>query len=186
MTESNKVYSLAASIESPNSENTVLKVSDLNIADIVILLNQYHLTLELIENNQLISGSFWGDSEAGLIESTVFVREDTPAHSLLHETCHFICMDDERRQNLNTNAGGGYDEENAVCYLQILLANDLAGMTSERMMQDMDSWGYTFRLGSTKAWFEDDAEDALAWLKEKLLLDSNNKPNYQLRKQELE
>jgi hypothetical protein len=27
-----------------------------------------------------------------------------------------------------------------------------------------DEWGYTFRLGSTRAWFENDAEDALAFL----------------------
>jgi hypothetical protein len=31
-------------------------------------------------------------------------------------------------------------------------------------MADMDAWGYTFRLGSTRAWFEGDAEDALAFL----------------------
>jgi hypothetical protein len=24
----------------------------------------------------------------------------------------------------------------------------------------MDTWGYTFRLGSTKAWFEKDADEA--------------------------
>ena len=32
------------------------------------------------------------------------------------------------------------------------------------MMQDMDSWGYSFRLGSAQAWFERDAEDARHWL----------------------
>ncbi len=37
-------------------------------------------------------------------------------------------------------------------------------------MQDMDSWGYTFRLGSARAWFEQDAEDARAWLEERNLL----------------
>ena len=31
-------------------------------------------------------------------------------------------------------------------------------------MRDMDDWGYSFRLGSTEAWFEADAEDARAWL----------------------
>lgn len=163
------------------TESSILKVGDLCFTDIISLLKKYHLTLHVLEKNLKISGSFWGDSEAGLIDNVVYVREDTPVHSLLHETCHYICMDDERRQNLNTNAGGHYDEENAVCYLQILLASELVGITSERMMQDMDSWGYTFRLGSTKAWFEDDAEDALHWLKDKFLLDSYNKPNFQLR-----
>jgi hypothetical protein len=28
----------------------------------------------------------------------------------------------------------------------------------------MDEWGYSFRLGSTRAWFEHDAEDARLWL----------------------
>jgi hypothetical protein len=34
-------------------------------------------------------------------------------------------------------------------------------------MQDMDAWGYSFRLGSTAAWFEADAEDARDWLRER-------------------
>jgi hypothetical protein len=33
-----------------------------------------------------------------------------------------------------------------------------------RACQDMDEWGYSFRLGSTGAWFEQDAEDARLWL----------------------
>ena len=48
-------------------------------------------------------------------------------------------------------------------------------------MADMDEWGYTFRLGSAKKWFEEDAEDALEWLIQFNLLDSSNQPNYQLR-----
>jgi len=28
----------------------------------------------------------------------------------------------------------------------------------------MDAWGYSFRLGSTRAWFEEDAADARDWL----------------------
>jgi len=91
-------------------------------------------------------------------------------------------MDENRRNDLDTNAEGDYDEENAVCYLQILLANDFTNMTSHRMMQDMDTWGYSFRLGSARAWFENDAEDALLWLQNKKLLNSDNLPNYQLRK----
>jgi hypothetical protein len=31
-------------------------------------------------------------------------------------------------------------------------------------MADMDAWGYTFRLGSTRAWFENDAAEARAFL----------------------
>ena len=69
---------------------------------------------------------------------------------MLHEACHFICMDDARRTQLERDAGGDYDEENAVCYLQILLADEFAGMDSQQMCRDMDAWGYTFRLGSAQ------------------------------------
>ena len=53
------------------------------------------------------------------------MRDDTPVHSALHEACHYICMDKQRRNDLDTDAGGGYEEENGVCYLQILLADHL-------------------------------------------------------------
>ena len=69
-------------------------------------------------------------------------------------------MDDARRTQLERDAGGDYDEENAVCYLQIVLANEIAGSDSQQMCSDMDAWGYTFRLGSARAWFERDAADA--------------------------
>ncbi len=50
-----------------------------------------------------------------------------------------------------------------VCYLQILLADDIPEMLQGRMMTDMDSRGYTFRLSSTQKWFELDAEDTFNW-----------------------
>ena len=128
-----------------------------------------------------IPGSYWGGSEAGLIADSIFVRPDTPIHSLLHETCHYICMDPQRRAHLNTDAAGDYDEENAVCYLQILLSNNIPEMGQQRMMQDMDSWGYTFRLGSAKAWFDEDADDAREWLLRHQLITQDNKPGYKLR-----
>ena len=37
---------------------------------------------------------------------------------------------------------------------------------SARLMADMDAWGYSFRLGSARAWFENDAEDARRSLRE--------------------
>ncbi|RZA32723.1 MAG: hypothetical protein EOP92_24595, partial [Lysobacteraceae bacterium] len=56
------------------------------------------------------------------------------------------------------------------CYLQIVLADGLPGVGRDRLMADMDAWGYSFRLGSTQAWFEHDAEDARAWLATRGLL----------------
>ena len=71
---------------------------------------------------------------------------------------------------MHTNATDSDIEEDATCYLQILLADALPGVGRERLMADMDAWGYSFRLGSTRAWFEGDAEDAQAWLRARGLL----------------
>jgi hypothetical protein len=57
-----------------------------------------------------------------------------------------------------------------VCYLQVVLADRLPGVGRRRLMQDMDAWGYSFRLGGAQAWFEQDAADARAWLVERGLL----------------
>jgi hypothetical protein len=117
-----------------------------------------------------IPGSYWGAPEAGLQGNRLYLAPDTPVHSALHEACHFLCMDPERRETLDRDAGGDVAEENAVCYLQILLADHLPGMGRDRMLADMDAWGYTFRLGSARRWFEEDAADARAWLESRGLL----------------
>jgi hypothetical protein len=70
----------------------------------------------------------------------------------------------ERRLAVHTDATDSIEEEDATCYLQILLADALPGVGRERLMQDMDTWGYTFRLGSTRAWFERDAHEARAFV----------------------
>ncbi|MDH5407442.1 MAG: hypothetical protein OEZ33_02650 [Gammaproteobacteria bacterium] len=145
------------------------------------LLEKYGLNIISIPSNEPIPGSYWGESEAGLIGTTLYVRDDTPVHSALHETCHYICMDSMRRNNLHTDAGGHYDEENGVCYLQILLADHLAEMNKEIMMRDMDNWGYSFRLGSATSWFHNDAEDAKSWLLNHGLIDHHNQPTWKLR-----
>ncbi len=160
---------------------TVLLCSEAPGEGLGELLAKYAMRLQWVENDQSIPGSHFGDPEAGLIGNTLLVRGDTPLHSAFHETCHYICMDQQRRENLHTDAGGGYDEENGVCYLQILLADYLPGFGSERMFQDMDEWGYSFRLGSSRAWFEQDAEDAQAWLIRYHLIDRSNRPTWMLR-----
>lgn len=145
------------------------------------VLARYGLQLQWVASEQPIPGSFWGDSEAGLIGDTLYVRDDTPLHSALHEACHYICMDQQRRAGLDTDAGGDYDEENGVCYLQILLADQFPGFGREGMLADMDAWGYSFRLGSAKRWFDQDAGDALAWLQRFKILDSGRHPTWTLR-----
>lgn len=145
------------------------------------LISRFDMQVISVTDGELIPGSFWGESEAGLIENRLYVRGDTPVHSALHEACHYICMDQSRRQQLDTDAGGHYDEENGVCYLQILLAEYLPKIDSTKMMHDMDQWGYTFRLGSARAWFEQDAEDAVAWLLRYGLIDQKGQPTWKLR-----
>ncbi len=159
----------------------MLTVGDIPLAPIQVLLQKFHLTLIVESPEQPITGSFWGDSEAGIVANDVYVRRDTPIHSLLHEACHTICMDEERRSGLDRDAGGDDLEEAAVCYLQILLADEISGVGSERLMQDMDKWGYSFRLGRTGLWFENDAEDATRWLQQKGLIDSAGMPTFALR-----
>jgi hypothetical protein len=143
----------------------MLLLSALDRAAVAALLERYGLTLALIAPDEVISGSYWGDSEAGLKGDRLYARLDTPVHSVLHEASHYICMTPERRAGLDRDAGGDDLEESAVCYLQVLLAGELRGVGTERAFADMDAWGYSFRLGSTRAWFEADAEDAMGWLR---------------------
>ncbi|NOR52282.1 MAG: hypothetical protein GQ470_06640, partial [Gammaproteobacteria bacterium] len=121
------------------------------------LLGKFGISIKLVAASDPIPGSWFGEPEAGIISTTLYIRGDTPVHSALHESCHLICMDSKRRSSLHTNAGGDYDEENGVNYLEITLANYIPEYDSEQLMNDMDCWGYTFRLGSAKAWFEQDA-----------------------------
>ena len=166
---------------SAETTRDVLRCGDCNRQALAALLSRFGMVLEENPADSEIRGSFWGDEEAGLVVNRLFVRGDTPLHSALHEACHYICMDQKRRSRLDTDAGGDYDEENGVCYLQILLADEIPGFGRHRMMQDMDTWGYSFRLGSARAWFEQDAEDAVQWLRSHDLLDQSGAPTFRAR-----
>jgi len=159
----------------------VLLVNAIDRTGLELLLDRYGLNLQLVAPEEIIPGSYWGDREAGLIGSRIFARLDTPVHSVLHESAHFICMTPERRAGLDTDAGGDDAEENAVCYLQIILADSLAEVGRERMCRDMDDWGYSFRLGSAAAWFAEDAEDARLWLIRHGLLDAQGRASHVCR-----
>ena len=142
----------------------MLLVNAIDRLNLELLLDRYGLALHLVVPEEIIPGSFWGDREAGLIGARIYSRLDTPLHSVLHESAHYVCMTPERRAGLDTNAGGDDAEESAVCYLQVVLAGALPGVGRERMCRDMDDWGYSFRLGSAATWFAEDAEDARVWL----------------------
>lgn len=145
----------------------VVRLRDIDIEQVRQLLGLFSLQLSMVADATPIPGSYWGECEAGLIGSNVFARTDTPVHSLLHESCHLIVLPPERRAAVHTDASDSIAEEDATCYLQLLLAERIDGFGFERACADMDLWGYSFRLGSAKAWFLHDAEDASAFLAER-------------------
>ena len=150
------------------------------VSRLAALLARYDLVWVPLAAGSPIPGSYWGAPEAGIVGASVYARADTPVHSVLHEAAHVICMDAGRRARLHTDAGGDYAEEDAVCYLQIVLASEL-GLTATQIGADMDAWGYTFRLGSAQAWYERDADDARAWLVRHGLLTARGLPTFRLR-----
>jgi len=159
----------------------VVTVGDTGHEVLAALLGRFGLDLVVQQGVEDITGSFWGDSEAGVVGRTVYVRPDTPIHSFLHETCHVICMDGQRRDRLDRDAGGDDLEESAVCFLQVLLADSIDGVGRDRLMADMDAWGYSFRLGDTRKWFENDADDARQFLVSHGLIDASDEPKFLLR-----
>ena len=159
----------------------VLRIAGVDRPQVALLLARYGLDLRVLAHAADIPGSYWGESEAGLAGNTLYARPDTPLHSILHEAAHYICMSPERRAGLFRDAGGDDPEENAVCYLQILLADALPGIGRERLCQDMDEWGYSFRLGSARVWFETDAEDARLWLMNAGVIDVDGRVTGELR-----
>jgi hypothetical protein len=150
----------------------MLTLADIAITDVAALLARHGLHLQLVPDDEPIPGSYWGECEAGLIGTTVHARRDTPVHSLLHEAAHLIVLPSERRAQVHTDATDSVEEEDAVCVLQALLGDELPGVGRDRVLADMDEWGYTFRLGSARAYFENDAEAAWQWLAARGLIDA--------------
>jgi len=149
----------------------MLTLADIGFDAPAALLARYGLQLARVADGDAIPGSYWGECEAGLIGDTVHARADTPVHSLLHEAAHLIVLPPERRAAVHTDATDSIEEEDAVCVLQALLGDALPAVGRERVLADMDAWGYTFRLGSAKAYVEHDAGDAWRWLATRGLVD---------------
>ena len=174
-------------LEMKNSEQdpVVLRLHDVYANDVANLLQRFGLTLTPVLAGQPIPGSFWGDDEAGLIGAALFARSDTPLHSILHEACHWISCTPARRAALHTDAADTQDEENATCYLQILLSDHIPGFGRARGLKDMDAWGYSFRLGSAARWFSEDAQAERAWLQDFELVDAHDRVSFKVRLREL-
>jgi hypothetical protein len=156
-------------------------LGDVDPEALVSLMARYGLHLDETREGEPIPGSYWGEPEAGLVADRIHARRDTPIHSILHETSHYVCMTPSRRAGLLRDAGSDDIEEAAVCYLQILLAESLPGVGSARMFRDMDDWGYSFRKGTTEAWFTEDSGDARDWLLARELIDESGAPLWKLR-----
>jgi len=152
----------------------MLTIADIGFEAPRALLARYGLVLIQVEDSLAIPGSFWGECEAGVIGHCVYARFDTPVHSLLHEASHLMVIPEEKRSNIHTDASDSVAEEDAVCILQALLGDELAGVGRERIWTDMDTWGYTFRLGSAKAYFENDANEAFAFLLMRRLINTSH------------
>ena len=150
----------------------VLTLADIGFDAPRALLARYGLALERVPDGTPIPGSFWGDREAGIIGAVVYARADTPVHSLLHEAGHLIVLPPERRAAVHTDATDSIPEEDAVCVLQGLLGDALPGVGRDRVWTDMDTWGYSFRLGSARAYVERDAHEAWTWLQARGLVDA--------------
>ncbi|MFO1505882.1 MAG: hypothetical protein U1F23_02185 [Lysobacterales bacterium] len=142
----------------------VVDIGGIGFAAPRALLARFGLELVAVADDAPIPGSYWGEPEAGVIGCRVYARADTPVHSLLHEACHLLVADPGRRASIHTDASDSQLEEDAACCLQIMLADELPGFGRDRACADMDAWGYSFRLGSARAWFDGDAEDARAFL----------------------
>ncbi|NUO74548.1 hypothetical protein LVB77_08065 [Lysobacter sp. 5GHs7-4] len=151
----------------------MLTLSDIDHGAVAALLARYGLNLVRVGDGEAIPGSYWGECEAGLIGSDVYARGDTPVHSLLHEAAHLIVLPPQRRAAVHTDATDSVEEEDAVCVLQSLLGEALPGVGRERVLADMDAWGYTFRLGSARAYVDHDADAAWRWLHERDLADAD-------------
>jgi hypothetical protein len=160
----------------------VLLLNGIDRVPVAQLLGRFGMQLMLTAPGELIPGSYWGESEAGLVGDRLYARLDTPLHSILHELSHFICMTPERRIGLVRDAGGDDLEESAVCYLQVLLGAELPGVGRARVFADMDAWGYSFRLGSAARWFAEDAEDSRRWLERHGLIDTAGRVTHTVRR----
>ena len=145
------------------------------------VLSFYGIELVEVGKHLSIPYSIWETSEAGRRKNKLYVLGDTPIHSILHETGHFVCMSKKQRCSDTIDAKGSFEEENATCYLQILLSDHVDGFNRKLHLINMDEWGYAFRLGSAAKWCCQDAEDAKSWLQSRQIIDRNECVTWKLR-----
>jgi hypothetical protein len=72
----------------PQHPHAVLLWSQDGIAPAAPILTRFGIELHRSSADSPIPGSYFGESEAGLIGNRLYLRPDTPLHSALHEACH--------------------------------------------------------------------------------------------------
>ena len=115
----------------------VLALADIGFDAPRALLARHDLELVEVEDGAPIPGSYWGDSEAGVIGSRVYARRDTPVHSLLHEACHLLVIPPERRALVHTDASDSQIEEDAI---QAELTKDCPKCTLSAVNVEVPDW----------------------------------------------
>ena len=149
---------------------------------VAALLAGWGLELGVVADGAPIPFSYHGEPEAGLEERRVWVRADTPLHSVLHEACHALCMDGARRGALARDAGGDFRRGK-----RRLLPADPARRPAARRGRGAAARGHgslgATRSGSARArrWFESEADDARRWLVQHGLTDDAGRPTGRAR-----
>ena len=64
---------------------SVLLCNEIDLNNLQALLSRYGMKIQNVNGDESIPGSFWQPPEAGLIDNTLYIRNDTPVHSALHE-----------------------------------------------------------------------------------------------------
>ena len=82
----------------------MLRLNGVDRVSLSVLLSRYGLTLTLIAPQEVIPGSYWGDSEAGLKGDRLYARLDTPVHSVLHEAAGPTTLSDVSRATTDLTA----------------------------------------------------------------------------------
>ena len=157
----------------------MLRINGIDRVALAMLLARYGLELTLVAPQEVIPGSYWGDSEAGLIGHRIHARLDTPLHSVLHEAAHSICMTPERRAGLDTDAGG--DDAGGV---RRVLSAGAAGRCAAGG-RAASGCSATWTSGATASGWaaqqpgsNQDADDARAWLVKHGVLDAQCRVTY--------
>ncbi len=146
-----------AAQEPAAANSRVTSLGDIEPAAIERLLTAFGLSLAGVAPGASIPGSYWGDSEAGLVGDRLFARADTPVHSLLHELGHYVCMDPTAARCARHRCGRRRRRGSGrVLPAGVARRRACEASAASAASRDMDTWGYSFREGSARAWLAGD------------------------------